>query len=404
MNTKLSSINKLYKHLLRFVLGVIFIVALSGCTVQKSEIPMNYRWASVEGSQLQEVQAGEQFYFNIPVDEGIIADGIPVKIKVSGVVNNGSMHFELRAPGGQPVWRSGEIGVGDFTITTEYPLQAEKIGTYTLGLVYDANTTASYNLSWHALKLGPVILLPGIGMIVVALAFLLYAVCRKLMDWRYLTLGALFWGITVAVKFLFAAPVSPLVYQFLGASSDALFSPGNLVTYVYIGALTGIFEAGLAWLILSKIRLGKASWNQALVFGIGFGGVEALLLGLFSLVAAVNGLIAPDMLPVPTLGNLANSSGLMGLAPVVERLSVIFAHIFSCVLIFHAVSSGEKRWGWLAIVYKTLLDAPAGFAAFWGSNTLEKIWTLEGIITFFGLIGLLGTLWIARRYPEGQKQ
>lgn len=379
----------------------ILFLLLTGCTAQQSGVPVNYRWASVEGSQVQETQAGEQFYFNILVDEGVIADGAPVKIAVSGSVSSGSLRFELRRPDGQAVWDSGTINPGDFSMNTEYVLPAGQTGTYTLGLVFSDNTTATYNLGWHALKLTPMVLLPGIGMILVSLAFIIYTARRKMLGWRYLGLGALFWVLTVTVKFLFAIPVNSSVFQLLGGSYDNLFSLGNLVFYLYVGALTGIFEAGLAWLILRKIRWGKASWSQALVFGIGFGTVEAVLLGFSSLGSALAGLLAPDSLPVSALGSLASASTLaVGLAPVFERLCVIFAHIFACVLIFYAIASGEAKWGWLAILYKTLLDAPAGFASFWGTGTASKIWTIEAIIAVFGLLGLCGTIWLARRYPQ----
>lgn len=213
-----------------------------------------------------------------------------------------------------------------------------------MGLVYSENTSAVYNLSWHAIGLSTLILLPGVGMVPVGLAFVIYAARRQALNWRYLALGALFWVFTVMVKFAFAIPVNPIVYQALGASRDQLFSPANLMTYLYIGALTGVFEAGLAWLILSKIRWGKATWTQALVFGIGFGVIEAVLLGLAGLGSALIGLLAPEALPVPTLGNLANNATLvMGSAPVVERLFVVLAHIFSCALIFYAIASGQSR-------------------------------------------------------------
>ena len=68
---------------------------------------MNYRWSSIGGSQLNSANAGEQFYFNIVVDDGMIKDGVPIKIKVSGDVQNGSLDFELRDPRGQAVWNSG---------------------------------------------------------------------------------------------------------------------------------------------------------------------------------------------------------------------------------------------------------------------------------------------------------
>lgn len=381
------------------------LLLLAGCTTKTaSTVPMDYRWANVEGSQLDESKAGEQFYFNILIDQGMVAEGAPIKIKVSGNVTSGSLRFELRQPNGQAVWNSGTIGPGDFSIASEYPLTETQPGTYTLGMVYGDQTTATYNLGWHALKLGPAVLLPGAGMILVALAFVIYAVVRRQLSWRYLLLGALFWILTVAVKFAFAIPVNPLVYQLLNLSYENIYSPGNLVAYVYVGSLTGIFEAGLAWLILRKVRWGRATWNQALIFGIGFGAVEALLLGVLGLISASAGLLAPEALPVYTLGALAhNTNLLMASAPIAERLSVIFAHIFACVLIFYAIASGEAKWAWLSILYKTLLDTPAAFAAFWGiNNDLQKLWTIEAVVAIFGLIGLLGTIWLARRYPQAQ--
>lgn len=364
---------------------------------------MNYRWASVDGGRLNSAKAGEEFYFHILVDEGMIKEGVPIKIKVNGEVQSGSLRFELRNPHGQAVWNSGTIGVGDFSINTAYDLSSSETGTYQLGIVFSENISANYNLGWHALKLGPMLLLPGAGMILVSLAFVVYAARRRLLGWRYLGLGALFWVFTVMVKFAFAIPVNPLVYRALGVSYDKIFSPGNMIAYIYIGALTGIFEAGLAYLILRKVRWGKATWEQALVFGIGFGVIEAFLLGIAGLFSALVGITSSDALPIPTLGNMANNATLvMGLAPIAERLFVVFAHIFACVLIFYAIAVGETKWAWLAVLYKTLLDAPAGFASFWGVGTAEKLWTIEAVVAVFGLIGLWGTFQIARRYPQVQ--
>lgn len=378
--------------------GILFSL-LTGCASNQSSVPVNLRWAYTNGSQVQQAQAGEQFFFNILVDEGFISDGAPIKIKASGEVESGSLRFELRRPDGQAVWDSEAIRPGDFSISAEYLVPAEQIGTFSLGMVHTDNTTATYSLSWYAFKLGPAILLPGIGMILTGLVFVIYATRRRLLGWRYLFLGGLFWVLTVIIKFAVAIPLNPLVFRWLGALPDRLFSPGNLAAYLYIGALTGVFEAGLAWLILGKIRWGKASWNQALVFGIGFGVIEAVLLGGYGLAVASSALLAPNLLPVSTLGSLAANTTLAGLAPAIERFSVILVHIFACVLIFYAIASRQARWGWLAILYKTLLDTPAGFAAFWGTGTALKLWTIEAVVAVIGLIGLWGTFQIARCYP-----
>lgn len=401
----MSTKNKIATNYVRFLLIVFFVLLmlslLTGCSAQSSDIPMNQRWATVEGSQLNETQAGEQFYFNIPVDEGLITQDQPIKMKINGTVQSGSVRFELRNPDGEAVWNSGTINPGDFSLNAEYELPIGQTGTYQLGLVYSENTSATYNLGWHIIRLSLTILIPGAGMLLVATVFVLYAGFKKMLGWRYLGLGALFWILTVAVKFAWAIPINPYVYRVLGVTTENIFSAGNIIAYLYIGALTGIFEAGLAWLILSKVRWGKATWNQALVFGIGFGVIEAFLLGISGLGSGLVGVFSPDALPIPTLVGLANSATLsMSLAPIVERLSVIFAHIFACVLIFYAITSGEAKWGWLAILYKTLLDAPGGFAAFWGTGTVGKIWTLEAIIAVFGLIGLFGTIWVAGRYKQ----
>jgi uncharacterized membrane protein YhfC len=398
-NTKFNS-----KRLLSVLLLFILMSLLTSCAAQSSPIPINERWANVEGSQLNETQAGEQFYFNIPIDDALIAQNQPVTMKINGSVQNGSLRFELRSPDGEVVWNSGTINPGDFSLNADYDLPAGQTGTYQLGLVYGENTSATYNLGWFTIRLGLSLLVPGVGMLLVATAFIIYAAYRKFLGWSYLGLGALVWVLTVAAKFAWAIPVNPLVYRALGVTTENIFSPGNLAAYLYIGALTGIFEVGLAWLILSKVRWGKAAWHQALVFGIGFGVVEAYLLGFQVLSSALVGIFSPAALPIPTLASLANSASLvMGLAPVVERLSVIFAHIFSCVLIFYAITSGKSKWGWLAVLYKTLLDAPGGFAAFWGTGTVARIWTLEAVMAVFGLIGLFGTIWIAQRYTKDRR-
>jgi uncharacterized membrane protein YhfC len=378
---------------------ILSLMLLTACA--QAPLPSDMRWASVQGGQIEKSDAGEEFFFTVPVDKSMLdPQAIPINMKVSGNVTRGSLRFELRNPGGQAVWNSGTIGPGDFSIKANYVPGRDQAGEYKLGLMYSGSTSARYDLSWHALKLGPAVLVPGAGMLLVGLAFLTYGAWRRL-GWRYFGLGALFWIVTVAAKFVFAILVSPGIYQLLNLSRTNLSAPGNLVAYVYIGSLTGLFEVGLAWMILRKIRWGRACWEQALAFGIGFGVIEALLLGLSSLVSGIAGLFAPGSLPVPALGSLARSANLLMIpAPVVERLFVILAHIFACVLIFYAIAKGEKRWVWWAILYKTILDTPAGFAAFWNIATPDKLWTIEVIVAVVGLVGLWGTVMIAKRYPR----
>jgi uncharacterized membrane protein YhfC len=377
------------------LLGLLLVILLAGCA--ESGTPGNFMWSSQDGAKIDDAQAGELFNFGIFIDPALYKTGIPIHLKFRGNVETGMVRFELRGADGKPVWNSGDIRAGDFSIQADYsPRQSEQ---YTLGLVWEAGTKVGYNLSWSAIKVGPVILLPGIGMLLVSAAFL-YFCWRKKLSWQYVGLGAGMWVLTVALKFLWAGTVDRLLFQSLGFSRETLWAPINVVYYFYAGALTGIFEAGITWLILRKVRWGKATWSKALAFGIGFGVVEALLLGFASLVSSASVLANPLGVHAATLGAVARNNGLLyAVEPPVERIAVIFAHILANVLLFYAIAMRQARWGWISILYKTLLDTPAAFAAFWGVETLPKLWTIAGIVVLFGIIGWWGTREVNRRYP-----
>jgi hypothetical protein len=93
---------------------------------------------------------------------------------------------------------------------------------------------------------------------------------------------------------------------------------------------------------------------------------------------------------------------LYGLAPVAERFGTILVHVFCNALLFYGVASGKARWMWVSFVYKSLLDTIAGFAQFWGVETLPKIWAIEALILIFGFVAWWGILQIKRHYPVTQ--
>jgi hypothetical protein len=72
------------------------------------------------------------------------------------------------------------------------------------------------------------------------------------------------------------------------------------------------------------------------------------------------------------------------------------------VLLFYGVVSGQARWLWVSFAYKSLLDTVAGFAQFWGVETLPKIWTIEALILIFGFVAWWGILKVKRQYDLTQ--
>lgn len=249
------------------------------------------------------------------------------------------------------------------------------------------------------ISFSPVILLGGTGMILVALGFLAYAFIRRL-GWKYLVFGALMWLGTVAVKFVLAIPINPVLYRALtGGAKEGI---GVLVFDLYVGALTGLTEVLIVWLVLRYSRWGKVEWKRALAFGIGFGAFEALLLGIGSLTGMLVALLAPQSLPTEALRQIKIAENvLLGIAPIVERFFTIWVHILSNVLLFYAVVIKQIRWFWLAFVYKSLIDAWAAWGQLAGMTaTVEQVWVLEAVVIVWGVIGWLGTHWVQARYPN----
>ncbi len=370
---------------------LLLVVALVGCASSGDSEP--YVGASITGANLSEDTPGSYSPFEVHIEQA----GDPLGIDFRGTVSSGSLRLQLLDAQGQVAWQE-TVGTGPFAVNT---ILQPPVGTYQLGLAWDGPVRVRYNLIWkpHAIEapaVTPPALVPGLGMLAVALGFVAYALRRRL-GARHLALGALAWTVSVALKFAWAIPTNPLVYRGLSAALPAAVA--TPIFDVYVGSLTGIFEVGFVYLALRHKRWTPAPWQSALAFGIGFGAVEALLLSLGPLLLALIGLVSPSSLPPQALQSLAQASNIrQGLVPVVERLAVVWVHAFSGVLIFYALATRRSRWFWLAFAYKTAVDTIAAHVQTAGLNSLAALWAVEGLFVLFGLAGWLGTRWLVRRY------
>lgn len=379
-----------------WIAALLVVVLVSGCGAQNTTLQGQV--GNISDERLFKSDSGEDLYFTIPISDLTVKSNLPISIVMAGKIDKGKIRFVLRDPNGQEVWYQGTFN-GEFTANSFF--NPKTAGDYHLGVAWEAATSGIYNLQYTVLGATALALLPGIGMILVALAFVVYALrqSRRLgrSGWGYLGLGALSWVVTVAVKFAIALVLNPTISKALW--HNQLFAPSSLVLYLYIGLLTGITEVWLTWLLLRYTRLGKVDWGRALAFGAGFGAFEALLLGVSNFASAAIFLTMPQTLPanaVMSLANLANP--LYGAAPIVERIATIFVHVLCSVLLFYGVLTHRSRWMWMAFLFKSLLDSVAAFAQFWGVGSLEHLWVIEGVIVLFGIIGWWGIGRVAERY------
>jgi uncharacterized membrane protein YhfC len=330
--------------------------------------------------------------------------GDPVAIDFRGELTKGAVRVQMVDTAASPVWQQAVTTTGSFVISRT--IKAPATGTYYLGLAWDGPVQAQYSLTWRpraadALVVSPLVLAPGLGMILVALGFVVYALRRRL-GIRFLLLGCLAWVVTVALKFAWAVPLNPGIYAALQSALPAAIATPAFE--VYVGALTGVFEVGVTFLAVRFTRLRRVPWASALAFGIGFGAVEALLLGISPLTAGLIALFAPaTFTPVQLESIAAAANPFLALAPVWERFFTIWVHILSNLLVFYAVAVHQARWFWLAFAYKTVLDAVAAYAQLSGlvsGENLTGIWIIEGFVAVFGLAGIWGVRWLSKRYPR----
>jgi uncharacterized membrane protein YhfC len=248
------------------------------------------------------------------------------------------------------------------------------------------------------MALSPVALVGGLGMIAVALGFIAYALLRRL-GWGYLLLGMLGWIVTVAVKFAFAIPVNPVV---LNATAELSEPWKAILLFLYGGLMTGLTEVLLVWIVLRYTRLAIVPWSRVVAFGIGFGTIEALLLGIGSLTAALVGMLAPEALPEVALTELAKADRLVvQLAPISERFFTCLGHLATCVMVFYAARVPLARWFWWALTYKSAIDGVATLAHTHGFlGPPLHLWIIEGIVVVWALGGMAVIAAIRTRWPD----
>ncbi len=154
------------------------------------------------------------------------------------------------------------------------------------------------------------------------------------------------------------------------------------------GLSAGVCEQTARWLVLRFALRRTRGWKEALQFGAGHGGTEAVILGLLAVATVVS------MLVVQTAGTQAlglegeaatqaeQSLHLFWSAPWytpllagLERVFAILLHICMAVLVMHAITHSRFTYFLIAVAAHTIFDA----WAVWGSRTLDLPLTELGL-------------------------
>lgn len=250
-------------------------------------------------------------------------------------------------------------------------------------------------------KVSPLFLISGAGMILVALFSVIYWKKYTSISFSIFLWGALAWFIGVTLKLIFFSLINPIIIPFLyKILAKSLADP---LTWIYIGLLSGVFECGMTLVFALYYKKARQGWAEATGFGLGFGTIEAFIVGLASLGSVITLLYFSKMLPSQTVALMSTSLQSLSIipAPIVERIIVILIHALSCVMIIYAVITKRWRWFWISFFYKSAIDTIAAFGQIsFGITDPSHLWILEAMLLPFGLIGLWGIMKFKNKFPK----
>lgn len=216
--------------------------------------------------------------------------------------------------------------------------------------------------------------------------------------WRYFLYGAL---IFFLFQLISRVPAITVLQGLLGPQLQAS-RPLLFAWIVLLSFTAGLFEEGgryigYRWLMGREDK----TWSKALMYGVGHGGLESILLvGGLSLLTLIN-LVALSSMSIESLPEqqrlvvtqqLAQLSALPDWTPLVgayERLLTLPVQVALSVLVLQVFRRGNLAWLWVAILGHAAVDlAAVGPTTMFVLPGMLSILLPEAVVTVSGLIGL----------------
>jgi uncharacterized membrane protein YhfC len=236
-------------------------------------------------------------------------------------------------------------------------------------------------------------------MILVGLAAGIVVSKQRDAKWNLYGIGAL----TFIASQILHIPFNIKVLNPLLQKVTPTLSQGNALIFLSItlGLSAGFFEESARYLVYGFGIKDARQWKDALMFGAGHGGIEAILLGILAFLSALqlislegqdlSLLIPEEQLPlaqaqIDAFWALPWYGVLLG---AVERIIAICFHVAASILVLQAFQRQNIVWVLCAIGFHTLLNAVAVYGSqTWGIYLTEGILLLVSILS----VGIIFTL------------
>jgi uncharacterized membrane protein YhfC len=252
-------------------------------------------------------------------------------------------------------------------------------------------------------------LLNGLLMIVVPLVLGVYLIRRWRLSWRLFTIGA---GTFIGSQ-VFHIPFNQFVLAPLVERLDLMDATQGLPLLLFgviFGLSAGIFEEGARYLVLQRWLKDVGRWEEAVLYGVGHGGIEAVLLGGLALFAFFQALAyrnadLAQVVPAEQLEMARAQIEAYWSAPwygailgAVERCLAIVVQITLAVLVFQAILRRNVLWLGAGVLWHTAVDAVALIGSrSWG------IYPAEGALFVMALVSLGILFYLRSRQVPGEE-
>ena len=239
-----------------------------------------------------------------------------------------------------------------------------------------------------------------LGMILLPILLWIYFTRKFAISWKLVLAGGLAF---IASQILHI----PLV---IGMGSF-LQSVSLLVNAALLGLLAGLFEESARYILFKFILKDARSWKEGVLVGLGHGGTEALILGIFTALTFINMTVyrSIDLSTVPSIPaeqlELAkqqvaaywSAPWYMALMGFVERIFALCLHVSLSVMVLYALAYRKPVWFWLAMLWHAFVDAVAVYV-----GQQIGLLAVEGIVAVFALISLWIVILLRNRFGQGQ--
>lgn len=225
-----------------------------------------------------------------------------------------------------------------------------------------------------------------LGMIILPIILWFYFTRKFTLPWKLVLAG----GLTFIASQILHVPL-------VLAMGSSLKSVSLLVNAVILGLLAGVFEETARYILFKFILKNSRSWKEGLLVGLGHGGTEAVLIGIFAALAFVNMMIYRnvDLSTVPSIPadqlELArqqvaaywSAPAYMALMGFFERIFAMTLHVSLSVMVLYGLAYHKPVWFWLALLWHAFVDAVAVYV-----SQQVGILEVEGMVAVFAIISL----------------